>query len=41
MVQTELTPQVIDSQEIQKTNEILKNTEDYQSRLKNYLKYKH
>lgn len=34
MVQTELTPQVIDSQEIQKTNEILKNTEDYQSRLK-------
>ena len=34
MIQTELTPQVIDSQEIQKTNEILKNTEDYQSRLK-------
>ena len=34
MVQTELTPQVIDSQEIQKTNEILKNTEDYQGRLK-------
>lgn len=34
MIQTELTPQVIDEQEIQKTNEILKNTEDYQSRLK-------
>lgn len=34
MIQTELTPQVIDEQEIQKTNEILNNTEDYKNRLK-------
>lgn len=34
MIQTELTPQVIDEQEIQKTNEILNNTENYKNRLK-------